>query len=154
VQQESAYEKKVLILVSDGEDNNSRYSLKEVLNAVSESKIIIYTIGLLSSDGYTYGVDTDAARRSLQKLAEVTGGASFFPRSVKQVEEICKKIAGDLRSQYTIGYRPSNDQMDGSWRKVSVRMNLPKNSPSLKVRTKTGYYAPRGKRDIAQEAKK
>jgi len=154
VEQESSYEKKVLILVSDGEDNNSRYSLKEVLAAVSESKIIVYTIGLLSNDGYTYGVDTDLAKKALRQLAEVTGGAFFAPKNVKQVEEICRKIAHDVRNQYTIGYRPSNEQMDGSWRKVAVRVNLPKDAPNVKVRTKSGYYAPVGKRQIAQESAK
>src|SRR5262245_32426182 len=124
-------ETKVMLLVTDGEDNNSKYDLKQVLRAVGESKITVYTVGLLSFSGYD-----DTPKKSLQQMADVTGGASFFPKKVSEVEEICTRIARDLRNQYTIGYRPSNRNLDGSWRKVVVRLNVPKNTPNLKVRTK------------------
>jgi VWFA-related protein len=150
LEENGAYEKKVLLVVSDGEDNASRYNLKQVLRGVSESKVIVYSVGLLSSESYTYGVDPDIARKAFRQLAEVTGGAYFYPRKVNQVTDICTKIAHDLRSQYTIGYRPSNPNLDGSWRKVVVRLNPPKNSPDMKVRTKQGYYAPVGKRKTAK----
>jgi VWFA-related protein len=138
------HEKKVLVVVSDGEDNQSRYKLKEVLEKVRESKIIIYTVGLLNSGlpfSY-YGLYGESGKKVLKEFADVTGGAAYFPKSVNNVEEICGSIARDLRSQYTIGYRPSNERLDGSWRKVQVRVNPPKKTPNVKVRTKQGYYAP------------
>ncbi|HLH29708.1 MAG TPA: VWA domain-containing protein [Terriglobia bacterium] len=144
LRQESAHEKKVLLIISDGEDNDSKYKLKEVLEAIRESKIIVYSIGLLSSDngGDSYDMFADNGKKALRQLAEVTGGSAFFPKGVREVELVCKRIARDLRNQYTIGYKPSNGQLDGSWRKVLVRVNPPKTIPAAKVRTKQGYYAP------------
>jgi Ca-activated chloride channel homolog len=142
-------EKKVLLIISDGEDNHSQYQYNEVLESIRESKIIVYSVGLLSPDtGSTnrgFGVP---GRRVLKQLAEVTGGAAFFPESREEVEKVCEKIARDLRNQYTIGYRPSNQKMDGSWRKTVVQVSLRKASPKVRVRTKQGYYAP-----VATEAR-
>ena len=132
----------MLLVVSDGEDNKSKYKLNEVLSALQESKIIVYSVGLLSSESvFTY--TPDGGKKALKKLAEATGGASFFPKNVNQVEEICKRIARDLRNQYTIGYKPSNDKLDGSWRKIQVKVTPPpKTASNIKVRAKQGYYAP------------
>jgi Ca-activated chloride channel family protein len=135
-----AHEKKVLLVVSDGDDNKSKYKLDDVLKMLQESKITLYSIGLLSSDS-VYS-SSDGGKKALKKLAEATGGASFFPKNVNQVEEICKRIARDLRNQYTVGYKPSNEKLDGSWRKIQVRVSPPKTMSKIKVRTKQGYYAP------------
>jgi VWFA-related protein len=138
------HEKKVLLVISDGEDNHSKYKLKEVLEKIRESKIIVYSIGLLgpdSGDSYNVMFD-DSGRRALKQLAEVTGGAAYFPRGIREVEQVCTRIARDLRNQYTIGYKPTNEKLDGSWRKTIVRVNPPKNGPKVQVRTKQGYYAP------------
>jgi Ca-activated chloride channel homolog len=139
-----SHEKKALLIVTDGEDNKSRYDLKQVRQALSESKVIVYTVGLLSSDSPDY--IQDESRKVLNQLAKDTGGASFFPKNVNDVDEVCKRIARDLRNQYTIGYRPTNRNLDGSWRKIQVRINPPKDTPSLKIRTKQGYYAPNRQR--------
>jgi VWFA-related protein len=114
-----------------------------------ESKVIVYTIGLTRPDSgdSNYDVFADEGKKALRQLAEVTGGAAFFPKSVHDVEQVCKRIARDLRNQYTIAYKPSNDKLDGSWRRTIVRVNPPKTAPSVKVRTKQGYYAP-----VAREA--
>jgi Ca-activated chloride channel family protein len=143
----------VLLVVTDGEDNNSKYSLKQVLDAVAESKIIVYTVGLLSSTFSGYGMAGDTAKTALKQLAEVTGGAAFFPKNIEDVQKVCIRIARDLRNQYTIGYRPSNPALDGSWRKVVVRINPPKNTPSVKIRTKAGYYAPNSRPPVQKSAK-
>jgi Ca-activated chloride channel family protein len=140
LKEEGFHEKRVLLVVSDGEDNHSQYKLKEVLAAIRESKIILYTVGLISS--YPTTMFGDVGKKPLKQLAEVTGGASYFPKNVGDVEEVCKRIARDLRNQYTIGYRPSNETLDGSWRKVVVQVNPPKTTPKVRVRTKQGYYAP------------
>jgi Ca-activated chloride channel homolog len=132
------HEKKVLLIVSDGEDNHSKYKLSEALEALKESKIIAYSVGLLGPDD---GL-VESGKKPMKEIADATGGASYFPKNVNDVESICKRIARELRNQYTIGYRPSNDKLDGSWRKVLVRINPPKGTPKVKVRTKQGYYAP------------
>ena len=148
LKEEGFHDKKVLLVVSDGEDNHSQYKLKEVLSALRESKIILYSIGLLSSDSsYMYG--GGGGKKPLKQLAEITGGASYFPKNVSDVEEVCQQIARDLRNQYTIGYTPSNGKLDGSWRNVVVQVNPPKTTPKVSVRTKQGYYAP-----VTREARK
>jgi VWFA-related protein len=144
LEDEGFHDKKVLLVVSDGEDNHSKYKLKDVLETVKESKVIVYTIGLLSTDSgiLNAGIFADKAKKDLKQLAEVTGGVSFFPKNPNDVEEVCKKIARDLRNQYTIGYKPSNGKQDGSWRKVIVQVSPPKTASKVQVRTKQGYYAP------------
>ncbi len=142
LKEEGSHEKKVLLVVSDGQDNHSKYKLREVLEDIRESKILVYTIGLLSPSPDSIPMYQDIGRRSLKQLAEVTGGGSYFPKNINDVEKVCERIARDLRNQYTIGYRPSNEKLDGSWRKVLVRVNLPNTMPKVKVRTKQGYYAP------------
>jgi len=137
-------EKKILLIISDGEDNRSKYKLKEFLEVIRESKIIVYSIGLLRDVSYSL-MYPDDGKRALKQLAEVTGGAAFFPDGVDQVEQVCERIARDLRNQYTIGYKPHNEKLDGSWRKVIVRVNPSKTIPKVKVRTKQGYYAPLAK---------
>jgi Ca-activated chloride channel homolog len=139
-------DKKVLIVISDGQDNDSKYQLKQVLEALKESKIIVYSIGLLGPDSgnnanYSNMLEDDG-KKALKQLAEITGGSAFFPSGVREVERVCRRIARDLRNQYTIGYKPSNEKLDGSWRKTLVRVNAPKSFPSVKIRTKQGYYAP------------
>src|SRR5262249_3653590 len=118
----------------------SKYKLKQVLTAIQESKIIVYTVGLLSQDSDT--VFGDEGKKALKQLAEAGGGASFFPKNAAEVEEVCRRIARDLRNQYTIGYKPSNEKLDGSFRKVIVKVNPPKTVPKVTVHTKKGYYAP------------
>ncbi|SRR5213593_2868943 len=142
--EEGSREKKVLLIISDGEDNHSKYKLHEVLEVIRESKIILYSVGLLGTDAglLNAGVFAATGKKALKQLAEVTGGAAFFPKSVNDAEAVCKRIARDLRNQYTIGYRPSNNKLDGSWRRTVVQVNLPKTAPKVQVRTKRGYYAP------------
>jgi VWFA-related protein len=149
LQDRGARDKKVLLVITDGEDNKSKYTLKQVAKAVAESKVIVYSVGLLSSSYSTYGVDNDKAQKALKQLAEMSGGAYFFPKNMADVEQICARIAHDLRNQYTIGYRPSNRNLDGAWRKIAVRVDPPEKMPKLKVRTKQGYYAPVAKRETA-----
>jgi VWFA-related protein len=139
-----SHEKKVLLLISDGQDNDSKIKLKDAVQALQESKIIVYSIGLLGPDSGNsmYDTFTDEAKSALKRIAEATGGAAFFPDGSQQVKKVCERIARDLRNQYTIGYRPSNDKLDGSFRKTIVKVNPPKNVSKVKVRTKQGYYAP------------
>ena len=87
----------------------------------------------------------DQIAQALEELAKVTGGEAFFPKTFEEVEELCRQIAHELRNHYTIGYNPSNRNLDGTWRNVEVRVNAPRGFPKLSVRTKPGYRAPDGK---------
>jgi Ca-activated chloride channel homolog len=139
----SFHEKKVLLVISDGEDNKSIYKLDEVLERIRESKILVYTVGLLSDDSLNGNWPFKAqARRTLEQFAKVTGGRAFFPRNLNAIDEVCKSIAHELRNQYTLAYRPSNPKLDGTWRGVKVQIAATKGMPKMTVRTKQGYYAP------------
>jgi Ca-activated chloride channel homolog len=140
-------DKKTLLLISDGEDNKSKLSLDKVLAKLRESKITVYAIGLLEEDdarGTFFGKSpSKKAREVLEKFAETTGGRAYFPKSVDEVGELCRRIAHDLRNHYTLGYTPSNRKLDGSWRKITIRLNPPRALSKVTVRTKEGYYAPK-----------
>lgn len=134
------YERKVLLIVSDGKDNHSRFTTREVLSLVKEAGVQIYAIGIL--DGIP---KSKANRMGLQLLAtitDVTGGRTFPIRNPKGIQVAAVKLATELRNQYLIAYRPSDLVHDGRWRKISVRVAPPKNSRRLRVYAKTGYYAP------------
>ena len=135
-------DKKVLLVVTDGNDNASMISLENLVQASQQtgSETEIYAIGLLSEEERR---EANRAKRALITLTEATGGISFFPKDVSEVEKIAHQVARDLRNQYTIGYSSNNPVMDGSFRTVKVIANGP-NKPV--VRTRSGYYA--GKPDV------
>jgi VWFA-related protein len=139
-------DKKAILLISDGEDNVSKYGINRVIEALRESKVTLYAIGLLEENDQRGGLfkkpPSKKAREALENFAEITGGHAYFPKSLDEVEELVKTIAHDLRNHYTIGYRPTNRKLDGSWREVEVKVNPPKNTSKVTVRTKQGYYAP------------
>src|SRR5262245_13168454 len=128
----SFHEKKVLLVISDGEDNKSIYKLDEVLERIRESKILVYTVGLLSDDSLNGNWPFKGqAKKTLEQFAKVTGGRSFFPKSLDDIDEVCKSIAHELRNQYTLAYRPSNPKLDGSWRGVKVQIEATKGMPKM-----------------------
>jgi Ca-activated chloride channel family protein len=128
-------EKKVLLVVTDGEDNASRESLEQAIRRLQEENgPTVYTIGLLGEE------HSKRARRALREMAEETGGVAFFPQGVSEVDAITQQIAHDIRNQYTIGYKPSKPQSQGGFRAVKVEANA-KGYKKLQVRTRSGYYA-------------
>ncbi len=135
--------KKAILVVTDGEDTCSRYSLVNVRNAVKESDVQIYAIGIVSSFYSDFSQGRNG-RAVLEEMTEITGGRAYFPNSVYELEDICTKIALELKNQYILGYSSSNAAKDGRWRKVKVRLIAPKGLPSLSIRAKTGYFAPNG----------
>jgi Ca-activated chloride channel family protein len=135
--------KKAILMITDGEDTRSRYSLVNVRNAIKESDVQIYAIGIVSSY-YSDFAQGRSGRAVLEEMTEITGGRAYFPNSVYELEDICTKIALELKNQYILGYSPSNRTKDGHWRKIKVKLNAPKGLPSLSIRSKTGYYAPSG----------
>ena len=138
--------RKAVVLVTDGLDNNSYYKFDEVVNHLREADVQIYLIGFttdLSKDGaWVFGKsEKDKAETLLNKLAVETGGRAFFPRELSEVHTIAQQISVDLRTQYSIGYYPSNARKDGTFRAVKVQVNG--GARRLVARTRTGYTAPR-----------
>jgi Ca-activated chloride channel homolog len=128
-------EKKVLLVVTDGEDNASRDTLEQAVRRVQDEKgPTIYTIGLLGTE------KQKRARRALEALSLQTGGVGYFPKDLSEVDQISLSIAHDIRSQYLILYRPSRPQQTGDYRTVKVEAHAG-GYGKLQVRTKTGYYA-------------
>lgn len=134
-----AYQKRAILLLSDGEDNDSRYSFNELRRRLQESGAIVYAIGVteefLPRKGRLDG------RGTLEKLASVSGGKAFFPNSTSEMIEAFERIALELRHLYSIGYRPENFAGDGQWHRLKVKVAPPLGFPRLVVRSREGYYA-------------
>jgi len=129
-------EKKVLLVVTDGEDNESRDSLEQAIRAVqNDNGPTIYTIGILSEEG-----KQRRAKRALESLSVQTGGVAFFPRNLDEVDEISKDVARDIRNQYSITYKPTNPRSNGGYRTVKVVAHA-QGYKDLQVRTRSGYFA-------------
>jgi VWFA-related protein len=142
-------DKKVLLVITDGEDNASRYSFDELMARAQKSNVVIYTIGLLGNEDSSSGLfkihggEAKRAASVLKKIADATGGEAYFPKSLDEVESTCRQIAHDIRNQYTLAYRPTNTNKDGKFRNVRVDAYQPKTKTKLVVRTRPGYYAPK-----------
>jgi Ca-activated chloride channel homolog len=132
-------DKRVLLVVTDGNDNASQVSLEATVRAAQDAETIVFSIGLLSDEERR---EASKAKRALMTLTEATGGQAFFPRDVTEVDKIAHQVARDLRNQYTLAYSPSNSALDGTYRQVKVIATGP-NHPV--VRTQTGYYAGKSK---------
>ncbi len=130
-----SHNKKALLIISDGMDNNSRYTFNEMRRFLKESDVIIYGIGI-------YGNGDGGGEGALTRLAESTGGRAFFPGLTDgSFDEICERIALELRHQYSIGYVPKDFRQDGRWRKLKVKVAPPRGMPRLSVRAREGYFA-------------
>jgi VWFA-related protein len=128
-------EKKVLLVVTDGEDNESTVSLEQAIRSVQdENGPTIYTIGILGDEGK----QPKRAKRALQALSEQTGGVAFFPKTVDEVDDISREVARDIRNQYTITYKPT--ALTPGWREIKVVAHAP-GYRDLEVRTRKGYFA-------------
>ena len=128
-------EKRVLFVVTDGEDNESQESLEQAIRRLQEENgPTVYAIGLLGEEKQR------RARKALQFMAEKTGGLAFFPKTLDEVDEISRTVAHDIRNQYTIGYKPTNPKSSGGYRAIKVDAKS-KGYGRLTVRTKSGYYA-------------
>lgn len=129
-------DKKVLLVVTDGEDNSSVETLTRLSREAQQSGVLIYAIGLLNDDDAR---ETARAKRDLDMLAHGTGGEVFYPKELSEVDGIARQVAHDLRNQYTIAYSPSDPKQDGTFRTIGVTVATPAEAV---VRTRTGYYAP------------
>ncbi len=134
-------EKKVLLIVTDGEDNTSRNSLEKTVREIQKTDTVIYTIGLLGQESKK---SAKTAKKALIAIAQASGGVAYFPENVEDVHAICEQVAHDIRHQYTLAYYPSNSARDGSFRTVHVDVIPPRGQGKLVARTRNGYYAPGG----------
>lgn len=137
-------DKRVLLLVTDGDDDASQKSFEDAIKAAEQSNATIYTIGVFSEDDLK--TDKKMVRHSkkiLAELAEATGGQAYFPDNLDQVTPVCEQVAREIRNQYTIGYYPTNTAKDGTFRPVDLKVIPPNGRGKLAVRTRTGYYAPK-----------
>ena len=135
-----AHQKKALLVISDGQDNASRYNFGEVRRLMKESDVVTYAVGILGGGDSSSQLGMQG-QAFLDELTSVSGGKSFYPQSDVEMDEIFERIALELRHQYTVGYTPRDFQPDGKWRKVKVKVKPPRGLPRLTVRSREGYYA-------------
>jgi len=129
-------EKKVILVVTDGEDNASRETLEQAVKQLQqENGPAVYAIGILGDEEHP-----KRAKRALEIITQRTGGAAFFPKTLDEVDAISRTIAHDIRNQYMIGYKPTNPRTSGGFRGIRVEAKA-KGHNKLTVRTKSGYYA-------------
>lgn len=139
------HDKRALLVVTDGADNASTRRFQDVLERARQESVMIYIVGMFDkSDLSAEGTDESEMKKLLTQLAEATGGKAYFPRNVKECEQVCITMAQELRQQYALGYYPSLQLRDGSWHNLQVRLIPEKDlNDGFKVRTRAGYYAPR-----------
>jgi VWFA-related protein len=129
-------EKKIIFVVTDGDDNESAETLEQAVRRLqADNGPVVYAIGILEKDERP-----KHAKRALQIMSERTGGIAFFPKTLDEVDAISRTVAHDIRTQYTIGYKPSTPKNQGGYRQVKVEAHSQSHG-KLAVRTKSGYYA-------------
>ncbi|MDQ2833763.1 MAG: VWA domain-containing protein [Acidobacteriota bacterium] len=137
---EGKYDRKALLIISDGGDNRSRYTEGELRRVVRESDLQIYSIGIF--DQYAPTAEEQLGPMLLTDVCEMTGGRMFRVSDVGDLGDIAARISAELRNEYVIGYRPSEVKQDGNWRKLKIRLVPPPGLPALTVHNRQGYYAP------------
>lgn len=135
-----SHQKRALMIISDGQDNASRYNFGEVRRLMKESDVVAYAVGIMDGGDISGSLGMQG-QAFLDELTSVTGGKSFYPQTDVEMDEIFERIALELRHQYSIGYTPKDFQPNGKWRKVKVKVKPPRGMPRLTVRGREGYYA-------------
>jgi Ca-activated chloride channel homolog len=136
---QAQYSKKALLIISDGGDNHSRYTERDVKNIVKESDVMVYAIGVY--DRYFRTEEERLGPGLLSDISELTGGRSFSLDNLNDLPDVASKIGVELRNQYVLGYRPTKAARDGKWHKIKVKLLAPKGLPPLQVFARQGYYA-------------
>jgi len=135
--------RKALLVISDGGDNSSRYTESEIRNIVREADVQIYAIGIFEPIGNRGRTAEELAGPGLlSDIAEQTGGRHFPVENINELPDVAAKIGIELRNQYLLGYTPINQERDGKYRRVTVRLVQPKGLPPLRAFWRLGYYAP------------
>jgi VWFA-related protein len=129
-------DKKVLVVVTDGDDNSSMETEAHLAEVAQQNDVIVYAVGLLGAEEPESAA---RARKQVTELTQQTGGRVWFPNDVAEITNIAPEIAHEIRNQYVVAYTPSNLAADGSFRKIRVDVD----APGVLVRTRAGYYAPK-----------
>jgi len=137
---QAKFDRKALLIISDGGDNRSRYTEGELRKVVRESDVQIYSIGIF--DQYAPTREEQLGPILLHDVSEETGGQLFRVDDLADMADIATKISAELRNQYVLGYRSDDIKRDGKWRKLKVKLVPPQGLPQLTVHARTGYYAP------------
>jgi Ca-activated chloride channel family protein len=137
---EARYQRKALLVVSDGADNRSNISEGKLREEVRKADVLFYTMGIF--DPYAPTPEERSGPQLLDDLSEETGGRMFRVDDLAKMDEIAVQISTELRYRYFIGYQPSDPTLDGKWRKVKVKINSLPGLPRLNIHARTGYYAP------------
>ncbi len=135
MKQDAKKDKKVLLVITDGNDNASTATLEKLVSRSNQSDTVVYAIGLFTEEEKH---EATKARRALNELTNTTGGLAFYPKDVNEVQSLAVEIAHDIRNQYTIAYDPTIQALDGSYRQIKVTVD---GSGKPVVRTRSGYYA-------------
>ena len=133
--------RKALVILSDGMDNHSRYTRRELMTLALEADVQIYTIGILDAPRTKKPIELQDERNGiflLDELSAKTGGINFTVGSISDIDRVAAKIGAAIRSQYLIGYYPPETGHGGKWRKIQVKSNV----PGVRLYARTGYFAP------------
>jgi Ca-activated chloride channel homolog len=131
-------DKKVLVVVTDGNDNTSSVSLEKLVQKAQQSEVLVYSIGILNDEDRR---EAKRAKRALDAITDSTGGLSYYPEALSEIDKLALDVAHDIRNQYLIAYTPTRPEMDGSYRRIRVQAE---GRRGLVVRTRSGYYARQG----------
>jgi Ca-activated chloride channel homolog len=134
------YQRKALLVISDGGDNSSRYHENDVKSLVKESDVLLYSIGVFDREFRT--LEERLGPLLLTELSGVTGASCYTIDNPNDLPQVGKRVALELRNQYVLGYHPDHSGRNGKWRKIKVRLTLPRGIPALRARARTGYYGP------------
>lgn len=138
---QATYQRRAILIISDGGDNHSRYTESEIMNMVKEADVTIFGIGVF--DRHFVTEEEQMGPELLEDLAATSGGRAFAVDTPNVLSEVAIKIGTELRNQYVLGYTPVKVQHDGKWHKINVKLALPRKFSFLRIHSKTGYYAPK-----------
>jgi Ca-activated chloride channel homolog len=135
LQQHATRDRRVLLVITDGKDNASEATVKQIESASEHSETTVFGIGLFADDSSS----SKQGRHELEMLTTRTGGSAYCPASTDQIETVAVDLARQIRQQYTIGYTPTNQTLDGTYRTIRVSATMDGRSDRLSVRTRAGY---------------
>jgi Ca-activated chloride channel family protein len=134
------YQRRALVIISDGGDNRSRYTEKEVKSLIKEADVLVYSIGVFDTEFRT--MEERLGPELLATISDLTGASAYALDNPTHLPAVAKHIANELRNQYILGYSPEGPQHNGKWRKIKVKLALPRGLGELRVRARSGYYGP------------
>ncbi len=134
--------RKAIVVLSDGGDNRSRFTFSEIKNAMLETDVQLFAMGIFDENARRQTAEEQNGPRLLDELAEQTGGRLYSVENLDDLESISARISQELRNQYVLGYSPSNNSRDGKYRQVRLKLEAPAEMPKLRTNYRHGYYAP------------